>query len=87
VEAGFEQSFKIVNARLLENRFLLGVSKKAIGQRADEGLAEICRRMGMPKTLLAVFSQYLPQGNYVHFGFEQNEQSAVYKVYLEFKLL
>jgi hypothetical protein len=84
VEVGFEQSFKIVNANLLENRFLLGVSKKAIGQRADERLAETCNLMGMPKTLLAVFSQYLAQGNYVHFGFEQNEQRTIYKVYLEF---
>lgn len=84
VEVGFERSFKIVNADLLENRFLLGVSKKALGQRADNRLAEICSLMGMPKTLLAVFSQHLPQANYVHFGFEQNEQSAVYKVYLEF---
>ena len=84
VEVGFEQSFKIVNANLLENRFLLGVSKKAIGKRADERLAEICGLMGMPKALLALLSQYLAQGNYVHFGFEQNEESSIYKVYLEF---
>jgi hypothetical protein len=84
VEVGFEQSFKIVNANLLEKRFLLGVSKKAIGQRADERLAEICSLMGMPNTLLDIFRHHLPQGNYVHFGFEQNESTAVYKVYMEF---
>jgi hypothetical protein len=83
-EVGFEQSFKIVNAKLLEDRFLLGVSKKAIGQGADEQLAETCNLLGMPEPLFALFSRYLSRGNYVHFGFERNEQSVVYKVYLEF---
>ena len=84
VEVGFEQSFKIVNANLLDKRFLLGVRKKAVGERADERLTDMCSLMGMPKTLLAVFKQYLPHGNYVHFGFEKNEETIVYKVYLEF---
>ena len=84
VEAGFERSFKVVNAVLLNNRFLLGVSKKAVGQRADDRLTETCSLMGMPKNLLDIFKHYLPQGNYVHYGFEQNEKTIVYKVYLEF---
>ena len=83
-EVGFERSFKIVNAVLLNNRFLLGVSKKSVVQRADDRLTQTCSLMGMPKTLLEVFKKYLPQGNYVHFGFEQNEKTFVYKVYLEF---
>jgi len=84
VEVGFERSFKIVNAVLLDNRFLLGVSKKAVGEKADDRLTQTCSLMGMPKMLLEVFRHYLPQGNYVHFGFEQNEKTTVYKVYLEF---
>ncbi len=84
VEIGFERSFKIANAALLHNRYLLGVSKKAVGQRADDRLIEMCNMMGTPKTLLDIFKQYLPQANYVHFGFEQNEKTTVYKVYLEF---
>ncbi len=84
IEVGFERSFKIVNGVLLNNRYLLGVSKKAVGQRADERLTETCSQMGMPKTLLDIFKHYLPQGNYVHFGFEQSEKTTVYKVYLEF---
>ena len=83
-EVGFERSFKIVNAVLLNNRFLLGVSKKSVGQRADDRLTQTCSLMGMPKTLLNVFRHHLPKGNYVHFGFEQNEKTFVYKVYLEF---
>jgi len=83
-EIGYERSFKIANAALLPNRFLLGVSKEAVGLRADERLTETCSLMGMPKNLSDIFRNYLPQGNYVHFGFEQNEKTTVYKVYLEF---
>jgi hypothetical protein len=84
VEVGFERSFKIAKGALLHNRFLLGVSKEAIGQRADDRFTETCSLMAMPKTLLDIFKHYLPQGNYVHFGFEQNQKNTLYKVYLEF---
>ena len=84
VEVGFERSFKIMNEVLLNNRYLLGVSKKALGQSADNRLIETCSMMGAPKTLLDIFKQYLPLANYVHFGFEENEKTTVYKVYLEF---
>jgi hypothetical protein len=84
VEAGFERSFKIANGALLNNRFLLGIKKEAIGQMADDRFIEACGLMGMPENFLDTFKHYLPHGNYVHFGFEQNEQTTVYKVYLEF---
>lgn len=84
VEAGFERSFKVINGALLNKRFLLGVSKDAIGRSADERIIEACVLMGMPEALMDTFKQYLHQGNYVHFGFEQNGKSSIYKVYLEF---
>jgi hypothetical protein len=84
VEAGFERSFKIAKGTLLHNRFLLGVSKEAVGQRADDRLTEVCSLMGMPKPLLDIFKHYLPRGDYVHFGFEQGRENTLYKVYLEF---
>ena len=84
VEMGYERSFKIGQATLLKNRFLLGVNKKEIGEGADGRLIEVCRQMGMPKHLLDIFRQCLAQGNYIHFGFEQNEKTLLYKVYLEF---
>ncbi|TFH49770.1 MAG: hypothetical protein E4G89_04325 [Methanothrix sp.] len=83
-EAGFERSFKIANGALLPNRFLLGVSKEAVGQRADDRLTEACSLMGMPEPLLGIFKHHLLRGNYVHFGLEKNEKTTVYKVYLEF---
>jgi len=84
VEVGLERSFKIKHGVLLNNRYLLGISKKSLGQRADERLIETCSLMGTPKALLDIFKQYLPQAHYVHFGFEENEKATVYKVYLEF---
>jgi hypothetical protein len=84
VQAGFERSFKVVKGILFDNRFLLGVSKKEIGAGAGDRLVEACSLMGMPSALMDVFRRYLPEGNYVHFGFEQNDNALVYKVYLEF---
>jgi hypothetical protein len=69
---------------LLGNRFLLGISKKEIGLKAYERIIDICERMGMPGDLLAAFKQRLDEANYVHFGFEENETTCLYKAYLEF---
>ena len=69
---------------LLWNRFLLGVDKKKIPGDPHDRILYICRRMGMPANLLEKFEENLPAGNYVHFGFEENKQTCVYKVYLEF---
>jgi hypothetical protein len=84
VEAGYERSFKIANSALLQNRFLLGVSKKEVGPGAEERLTEACRSMGIPDNFLELFQEHFPLSDYIHFGFEQNEKTIVYKVYLEF---
>ena len=51
-EVGFERSFKMSQGSLLENRFLLGTSKGAIGQHSNEKILYICERMGIPGNLL-----------------------------------
>lgn len=84
VEAGYERSFKITHSVLLQNRFLLGVSKKEVGPGAEERLVEACRSMGIPNNFLDIFKEHFPVSDYIHFGFEQNEKTVVYKVYLEF---
>jgi hypothetical protein len=38
----------------------------------------------MPGRLLDIFKECLMDAGYIHFGFEDNHQSCVYKVYLEF---
>jgi hypothetical protein len=84
VELGLERSFKISEKLLLENRFLLGTSKHTIKQKPHEKLLGICERMDMPRDFLGVFSENLAKANYVHFGFEENVGTCLYKVYLEF---
>lgn len=84
VEVGLERSVKISKNTLLENRFLLGTSKEAIGQNSHEKIQDICVKMDMPENFLESFRKNLSEANYVHFGFEQNEKTSLYKVYLEF---
>jgi hypothetical protein len=84
IDYGFERSFKISEKALLGNRFLFTLSKHSVRQDPHETILNICRRMGMPKKLLEVFNENLPSANYVHFGFEEDEKSYVYKAYLEF---
>lgn len=84
VELGMERSFKISDKRLLQNRFLLGTSKHAIKQKADEKILGICEGMDMPGDFLERFRENLAKANYVHFGFEENAGICLYKLYLEF---
>jgi len=84
VNAGLERSFKISEKSLLGNRFLLGTSKRAIKQKPHERILDICERLKMPEDFLEVFREKLPDADYVHFGFEENERTCVYKAYLEF---
>jgi hypothetical protein len=84
VSTGYERSFKMLHGSLLVDRFLLGIKKKVIDIKAEERLADICRKMGMPANLLETFRQALFEADYVHFGFEDDGRSCIYKVYVEF---
>jgi len=84
VEVGFERSFKISERCLLGNRFLLGARTGAIKGKREESILDICARLGMPEASLRSFKEKLPEASYVHFGFEENEHTCVYKAYLEF---
>jgi hypothetical protein len=84
IKFGFEQSFKIFEKTLLANRFLLGFKKKRIKQEPHERILDICRQMDMPENLLQTYQGCLPGSNYLHFGFEENERTCLYKAYLEF---
>ncbi len=84
VEIGLEYSFKILEKSLLKNRFLLGVNKRLIEDHAEERIIHICRQLDMPQPLLETFRQCLFDANYVHFGFEENENTCLYKAYVEF---
>ena len=84
VSIGYERSFKIQERTLLPDRFLLGINKKEIDTKAQDRIVHVCRQMGMPSDLLDPFSRSLFDANYVHFGFEDDGGSCIYKVYLEF---
>jgi hypothetical protein len=84
IKFGYEKSFKIFENTLLANRFLLGFKKKRIRQKPHERILDICRRMDMPKDLLEEYRTRLPDSNYLHFGFEENERTCLCKAYLEF---
>jgi hypothetical protein len=84
LEVGYERSFKVSEKTLLENRFLLGFSKSSIKQNPHERILDICEGMEMPDAFIEDFSEKLSEANYVHFGFEENERTCIYKVYLEF---
>jgi hypothetical protein len=84
IKFGYEKSFKIFENTLLANRFLLGFKKKRIRQEAHERILDICRRMDMPENLLQAYRGRLPDSNYLHFGFEENEKTCLCKAYLEF---
>ncbi len=84
IKYGFERSFKMVEHTLLENRFLLGFKKKRIQGDAHGRILEICKRLGMPEGLLGPYREKLSDANYLHFGFEENENTCLLKAYLEF---
>ena len=78
---GLERSFKMSEKRLLANRFLFGINKKEIKK---ERLLDICDQMEMPEKYQDALKEKLSDANLFLFGFEENEKSCVYKVYLEF---
>jgi hypothetical protein len=86
IKYGVEPSFRISAGSLSTNRFLLGFRKQRLGApaEADGRILELCRQLDMPHDLLLDYQAQLPDSEYVHFGFEQNESACLYKAYLEF---
>ncbi len=80
VELGSERSFKVFKGIILTDRFLLSAPAGAVPR---EKILDVCRRLGLPDPFWAPLLQNLPDAKFVHFGFEDNEKSSVYKVYLE----
>jgi len=81
---GLERSFKVLDKTLLGNRFLVTMTKDAIGNHARQKLLDICRQINMPEDFQDVYRENLSFAKYVHFGYEENEKSSIYKAYLEF---
>jgi hypothetical protein len=84
VEFGVEYSFKMCRQTLLPNRFLITISKDSIEPHPQARILDACDRIDMPAQFRETFLEKLPTANYVHFGFEENARSCLYKAYLEF---
>jgi hypothetical protein len=78
-----ERSVKLLPGVALTERFLLGLHQSHLTPQARTRLPVICKRLGMPEAVLAEFNAGLAAAKFIHFGFEQNESAAIYKVYLE----
>lgn len=81
VPYGHERSFKMSERKILANRFLLGVNKSDI---PPETLFDICGHMALPGKYAADLEAGLSEANIILFGFEENKERCVYKVYLEY---
>lgn len=84
IDYKFEPSVKMMQDKLLGNRFILGLYKSHIKQDPHGRLLDICRRMDMREDLLEAFSENLPDAEGIGFGFEENEGIRLYKIYLDF---
>ena len=82
----FERSIKMSPEKILGNRFLLIVDKKDMGLAPHEKILGICERMNMPEDFLILFKENLSLANPVDFGFEADNGTCIYKVYLDFSL-
>jgi hypothetical protein len=80
----WERSVRLCRGALLDRRFLLTVARDAFPGDAAETILSMCRRLAMPDAALAAAHGFVPAASFVHFGFEENETSCLYKVYLEF---
>ncbi len=81
---GLERSFKIFKGSVLANRILLGLETAAVPSPAAGSIGKVCELLEMPEPFFADMRDRLEDANIVLFGFEETEDSCIYKVYLEF---
>jgi len=78
-----ERSFRVCKGAIFPNRFLLTIGKESIGDNPQGTIRELWRRMGMPEGFANDGCRFLAAAQFLHFGYEENETSCLYKVYLE----
>lgn len=84
VRYGLEHSYKFLAKTLLRNRFLAGFKLGSSGASLYEPLFDLCSRLDMPPKFIGDFQADIGAANIVLFGFEENENTCLYKAYLEF---
>jgi hypothetical protein len=78
---GYEKSFKMSERSLLDQRYLVGIN---VDQLTREHVFDICRKLDMPQVFLACLDRELAVADTLHFGFEQGEGRAIFKLYCEY---
>lgn len=78
---GREDSFKMANGRLLDERLLIGIRR---GRIPAATFVEIAAGMGMPEEFRSPFVERLAEADVVLFGLENGEAGLMCKAYLEF---
>jgi tryptophan halogenase len=78
-----ERSFRMAREALLANRVLLSVGRAQLGAGAAARVLDLCRELGMPRSLHAGVPQLVAQARGLHFGFEAGARGDLYKVYFE----
>ena len=81
---GFERSFKVRQGELLDERFLLTLHKNSFGPNPVKGVLEIYRELNAPDIFASLIRRYISSSKIIHFGFENSDNSIIYKLYLEF---
>lgn len=77
---GREDSFKLLPARLLEGRTLLGIRTAELNLNK---LQNIASTLGMPPLYAPLLAELFPRSNMVFVGVESSPGGTVWKVYLE----
>ena len=83
-EYGFEPSIKIVQGKLLENRFIVGIKRQKHTHRFHPGVETICQNIQMPAPFYRSFAKDMQHARTLFFGFERKETHATFKAYSEF---
>jgi hypothetical protein len=78
-----ERSFRLRAGSLSSNRFLLSVRPRDLAPDAAPRLLAAARALEMPPPFLELAARHAPGACGFHFGFEDEEGSSRYKVYLE----
>jgi len=84
VPFGFKRAFKIMEKTFLPDRFLTGFQSKEMGPEQHESILSICQKIDMPEDFEESFHEDLDRASIALFGYERNDTTRYYKVYLEF---
>ena len=79
-----ERSVRIREKTLLTNRFLVTVNKHELSGDSHATILDMCRQLKMPQAFVTDASQNLSTAQFIHFGFEADDEFSLYKLYLEF---